>query len=54
MANKVPLELLRLQYNSLCFNIKEKEEQLQSIPIDKFVLNPDIMKLTQELKDLND
>ena len=53
MPNKVPLNILQDQYKMINFSIKEKEEELQSIPVTQFVLNPQAAKLVNELKDLN-
>ena len=53
MPNKVPLEILQEQYKMINFSIKEKEHDLQNIPVTQFVLNPKAAILVNELKDLN-
>ena len=52
--NKVPLETLTTQYRSLCFSIREKENNLKNIKVNQFVLNKDMINLINELKILND
>lgn len=52
--NKVPLETLTTQYRSLCFSIREKENNLKNIKVNRFVLNKDMINLINELKVLND
>ena len=44
---------LKEKYNQICFSLKQKEEELEKLRTDLFILNPDVMKLVQEIHDLN-
>ena len=40
------------EYGNICFTLKTKQEELENIKINLFVLNPEIQKLTKEISEL--
>lgn len=43
----------KLRYESLCFSIQEKENELSTLFLTTFILNPKIGQLTAEIRELN-
>ena len=44
---------IKEKYNQICFSIKEKEQELEKLRTDLFILNPTVMTIIQEIQDLN-
>lgn len=44
----------REEYKQVCFQLKEKQEKLQSFGLDTFVFNPEINSLIEEIGDLEE
>lgn len=51
--NKVPKELLQAQYAQVTKEIETKEAELKGFNPTTFVLNKDMSKIIEELKNLN-
>ena len=43
-----------LTYEQICFSLTQKENALSTLVLNQFVLNPEIRKLTEEIKELKD
>ena len=44
---------IKEKYNQICFSIKEKEQELEKLRTDLFILNPTVMTIIQEIQVLN-
>lgn len=42
-----------LTYQQVCFSLDQKENQLSTLVLNQFILNPEIRQLTEEIKELN-
>lgn len=40
------------RYSQVCFELTEKQKELESIKLDLFVLNPHIKDLVEEIREL--
>lgn len=42
-----------LTYQQVCFSLDQKENQLSTLVLNQFILNPEIRQLTEEIKELS-
>ena len=40
---------IKNKYNQVCFSLKQKEEELEKLKVDIFILNPKMKELTNEI-----
>lgn len=53
MSNKLNFETLNSQYKLVNSEIEQKENDIRSISVNQFVLNPQIMEIAKEIKELH-
>lgn len=53
MSNQLNFETLSSQYKLVNSEIEQKENDIRSISVNQFVLNPQIMEIAKEIKELH-
>lgn len=54
MSNGIYIDMLKSQFEVVNYDIQKKEDELRSIELSTFVLNPKIAEITKDIKELNE